>query len=170
MRRRRVLALAATAAGTATAGCLGGAFGSPAPDTGEGTPSYERTTVTVLDGDGTELATVRVRIADTREKRYLGLSATGSLGEDEGMLFVHDSEGEYAYVMREMDFPLDIVFVGADRVITRIHHAPLPPEGTSGGDLTRYRGRGKYVLEVPKGYTTDRGIEAGHRLRIAADV
>jgi hypothetical protein len=69
-----------------------------------------------------------------------------------------------------MDFPLDIVFVDADRTITRIHHAPLPPEGTTGGDLTRYRGRGKYVLEVPKGYTTARGIEEGDRIRVAADL
>jgi hypothetical protein len=109
---------------------------------------------------------VTVRVADTRSKRYTGLSDTDSLGANEGMLFVHDEEGEYAYVMREMAFPLDIVFVDSEGTITAIHHAQLPPEGTSGGDLTRYRGRGQYVLEVPYNYTVERGIEVGDRLRI----
>jgi hypothetical protein len=131
------------------------------------TGEYDRTTVTAVDGgSGETLATVQVRVADTQSKRYTGLSDTDSLGENEGMLFVHGREGEYAYVMREMAFPLDIVFVDATGTITRIHHAELPPEGTSGDDLTRYPGRGKYVLEVPYGYTDDRGIEVGDRLRI----
>ena len=130
---------------------------------------YDRTTVTAVDADtGETLATVEVRIADTRSKRYTGLSDTDSLGANEGMLFVHDREDEYAYVMREMAFPLDIVFVDADGTVTRIHHADRPPAGTSGDDLTRYPGRGKYVLEVPQGYTDDRGIEVGDRLRIPA--
>ena len=130
---------------------------------------YDRTTVTAVDADtGETLATVEVRIADTRSKRYTGLSDTDSLGANEGMLFVHDREDDYAYVMREMAFPLDIVFVDADGTVTRIHHADLPPAGTDGDDLTRYAGRGKYVLEVPQGYTDDRGIEVGDRLRIPA--
>ena len=129
------------------------------------TGEYDRTTVTAVDAEsGADLASVQVRIADTQGKRYTGLSDTESLGENEGMLFVHDEEGEYAYVMREMAFPLDIVFVDANGTVTRIHHAELPAEGTT--DLTRYPGRGKYVLEVPYGYTDDNGIEVGDRLRI----
>jgi uncharacterized membrane protein (UPF0127 family) len=131
------------------------------------TGEYDRTTVTAVDAEsGEELATVRVRVADTQSKRYTGLSDTESLGANEGMLFVHDTEDEYAYVMREMAFPLDIVFVDANGTVTRIHHAELPPEGTSGSDLTRYPGQGKYILEVPYGYTDEHGIEVGDRLRI----
>jgi len=128
---------------------------------------YDRTTVTAVDAEsGESLATVQVRVADTRQKRYVGLSETDELGADEGMLFVHDDEGEYAYVMRGMAFPLDIVFVDADGTVTRIHRAELSPAGGSGSDRTRYRGRGKYVLEVPLGYTDEHGIEPGDRLRI----
>jgi hypothetical protein len=129
---------------------------------------YERTTVTVVEGETNEtLATVDARVADTFEKRYTGLSNTESLGPNEGMLFVHDSEDSRAYVMRKMDFPIDIVFVDANGTITEIHHAELPPEGTSEGDLKRYSGTGKYVLEVPYGFTNDSCIEEGDRIRIA---
>jgi len=128
---------------------------------------YDRATVVVVDadGDGSELARVDVRVADTTGKRYTGLSNTESLGEDEGMLFVHESADEYAYVMREMAFPLDIIFADPDGVVTTVHSAPLPPEGTEGGDLKQYRGRGQFVLEVPMGYADDHCIAAGDRLR-----
>jgi hypothetical protein len=55
-----------------------------------------------------------------------------------------------------------MVFVAADGTITTIHHAPLE----SGGDLTQYSGRAKYVLEVPMGYTNRTGVEVGDRVRI----
>ncbi|WP_224270156.1 DUF192 domain-containing protein [Haloprofundus salinisoli] len=133
------------------------------PDSNE----YETTTVTVVDGvNGTELAAVDVRIADTYNKRYTGLSNTTSLDDGEGMLFIHDSEDEYSYVMRNMDFPLDIVFVDANGTITQIHHATLDPSGASEGQLTRYTGYGQYVLEVPMGYTNRTGVSEGDRLLI----
>ncbi|MGM0591239.1 MAG: DUF192 domain-containing protein [Halobacteriota archaeon] len=125
---------------------------------------YERTTVTVVDENGTTLAAVDARVADTTRKRYVGLSNTESLGSNEGMLFVHPSVDTHAYVMRDMDFPLDIVFADADGTIATIHHARLPPPGTGESALTRYRGRAKYVLEVPYGYTNQTGIEVGDRL------
>ncbi|MFB6123631.1 MAG: DUF192 domain-containing protein [Haloferacaceae archaeon] len=142
--------------------------GSPAAAATDGTTAtpadgYERTTVTFVDENGTELATVRVRIADTTIKRYIGLSNTESLDAGEGMLFVHESEGTHAYVMRKMDFPLDIVFVDASGTVTTVHHAPLP---SGEGDLKRYRGRGKYVVEVPMGYANETGISAGDRMVI----
>jgi uncharacterized membrane protein (UPF0127 family) len=126
--------------------------------------SYATTTVDLVAENGTTLATVDVWVADTFAKRYTGLSDTTALKEGEGMLFVHESEGNHAYVMRNMDFPLDMVFVAENGTITRIHHAPLPPEGTSGSDLTQYSGRARYVLEVPMGYTNRTGVEAGDRM------
>jgi uncharacterized membrane protein (UPF0127 family) len=132
--------------------------------------AYDRTTVELVDVSGESLAEIDVRIADTREKRYLGLSATESLDAREGMLFVHDSEGRYAYVMRDMDFPLDIVFVAPDGTVTTIHHATLPPEGTSESQLTRYPGRGKYVLEVPMGTANETGLDEGDRVVIPDSV
>jgi uncharacterized membrane protein (UPF0127 family) len=163
--RRRLATVAFAVVAVLALGALAVATNPGLLPTGE----YNRTTVTAVDAEsGEDLASVQVRIADTQGKRYTGLSDTESLGENEGMLFVHDEEGEYAYVMREMAFPLDIVFVDANGTVTRIHHAELPPDGTSGDDLTRYPGRGKYILEVPYGYTDDNGIEVGDRLRIPA--
>ena len=127
------------------------------------------TTVAVRgsDADAT-LGTVDVRIADTGTKRYVGLSETDELEPDEGMLFVHDEVGTYAYVMRNMSFPLDIIFVDADGTITTIHHASLPPPGDE--TLRRYEGRGKYVLEVNRGWTNRTGVAVGDRVELPGGV
>jgi len=148
-----------TGAGTATAGSTGS--GTASPTAGR----YDHATVTVLDENGTELGAVRVALADTPEKRYTGLSKTESLPADRGMLFTYDEQGNHTYVMREMSFGIDIVYIDANGTIRRIHHAPEPPEGEDGEDY-RYPGVGKYVLEVNYEWTTRHGIEPGDRVRI----
>jgi len=151
-----------------------------------GTGEYDRGTVTVHEGNATagestatdgnattvavteRKASVEVRIADTFNQRYVGLSETAELGPNEGMLFVHDEEAEYAYVMRNMSFPLDIIFIDANGTITTIHHAPLPPEGTEESELKRYEGRGKYVLEVNRGWANRTNVSVGDQVQLPA--
>ena len=124
----------------------------------------ERTTVAFVDGETEDrLATVSVTVSDSWYERYTGLSDTESLGEDEGMLFVHPSEGEHGYVMRDMDFPIDMVFVAENGTITAIHHAELPPEGE---ESPSYEGYGKYVVELPYEYTVEHDIEVGDQVQI----
>ncbi|WP_226040394.1 DUF192 domain-containing protein [Natrinema sp. DC36] len=119
------------------------------------------------DGDaGPEpKAVVDVEIADDRQERYTGLSDHESLEPGNGMLFVHNQERDLTYVMREMDFDIDIIFINADREITTIHHARAPGPDEDGNDL-EYSGRGKWVLEVPRGYANETGIEVGDEVEI----
>lgn len=128
--------------------------------------AYDHTTVTVVDSEtGEELGTVEAAVADTYRKKYTGLSKTESLPEDRGMLFPYDSEGSRTYVMRNMDFGIDIVYVGANGTITKIHHAPEPPEGKDGENY-HYPGTGQYVLEVNYEWTTRHNVTEGDTVRI----
>lgn len=127
---------------------------------------YERTTVTIVDDNGTELATVDVQVADSRDKRRIGLSRTDSLANGTGMLFVHDSTDSRRYHMRNMTIGLDIAFVDSDGTITEIHDAPEPAVGGTGP----YRGRGQYVLEVPRGWLNATGASVGDTVEIAESV
>jgi len=126
--------------------------------------SYDQTTVTVVDDEtGEELGRVEAAIADNASLRYTGLSDTDELPEDRGMLFTYDDDRELTYVMRNMSFDLDIVFVYGNGTIESIHHkrAPAPDED---GESIRASGEGQYVLEVNRGWTTERGVEEGDRL------
>jgi uncharacterized membrane protein (UPF0127 family) len=130
----------------------------PLVDSGE----YERATVSLVDENGTDLAEVDVRVADTRDKRRIGLSRTDSLADGEGMLFVHSEPDSYGYVMRNMSFGLDIIFVDIDGTVTTIHDAPEP----DGEYEETYAGYGRYVLEVPRGYADRVGLSEGDRVEI----
>ncbi|SDF70260.1 hypothetical protein SAMN04488067_10782 [Halorubrum xinjiangense] len=154
---RRLVGVAAALALIALAG-IGVAAANPALlITG-----YDTATVEAVDGEtGESLATVEARVADGFVKRYVGLSATDALDDGEGMLFVHGESAERAYVMRDMAFALDIVFVDANGTVTTVHEAA--PESQP---LTRYEGTGRYVLEVPRGWSDRHGVEPGDRLVI----
>lgn len=124
---------------------------------------YEWTQVRMHDANGTELGGVVVRIADTSELRYIGLSETAELPRGQGMLFVYEESGEHRYVMRDMAFPLDILFVDRTGTVTSIHRSAMPEDPVE----TRYAGHGRYVLEVPGGYSNATGIEVGDRIAVA---
>jgi hypothetical protein len=110
---------------------------------------------------------VEVRIADTAEKRRIGLSETASLAAGEGMLFVHPDSGRHSYWMRGMSFPIDIVFATADGEVTTIHHAATPDQLDGYGE---FPGRGRYVLEVPRGHTNATGLGVGDCLAVPPGV
>ncbi|MFC6766907.1 DUF192 domain-containing protein [Natrinema soli] len=117
------------------------------------------------DAERESKAVVDVEIADDRQERHTGLSDHESLESGNGMLFIHNQEQDLTYVMREMDFDIDIIFINADREITTIHHARAPGPDEDGNDL-QYSGRGKWVLEVPRGYANETGIEVGDEVEI----
>ncbi len=125
-----------------------------------GESQYEGGTVVVSDENGTEKAVIDVEVADTRQERFTGLSDHESLADGDGMWFVYDGESQHTYVMRRMDFPLDIIFVGADGRINSIHHRRAPGPNEDGNEITA-TGTGQYVLEVPRGYANETGIEVG---------
>ncbi len=187
MRRRGLLtAIGATSIG-GLAGCTGGpvveettgteggenggaddAQGTDAgdDDTASEWPSepyadYDTTRVTVRTPEGETLGTVTAAIARTRDQRYLGLSDATSLPEDAGMLFVYEEPRDrLTFVMREMDFGIDIVYADADGTITGIHNAPAPGPNEDGNEQ-QYPGSGQYVLEVPYKWTDRNGVDAG---------
>ena len=173
---RTFLAMALVAL-AATAGCVGpfadGGTGAdptltpddePTPTPTPVHPNYEQTTVTVLDGEtGEELGRVEAAIADDQSLRYTGLSETDRLPEDRGMLFVYEAERSLTYVMRNMSFDLDIIFVYGNGTVESIHERPAPEAGEDGNSI-RASGEGQYVLEVNRGWSEERGVEAGDRL------
>jgi len=114
-------------------------------------------TAAIYDENGDYLESVEGNVAVTWREQYIGLSNTDSLEDGHGMIFLHDTEREHTYVMRDMAFPIDIVFIDKEGRITVIHHVELENKEP----LAEYRGQSKYVLEVPYHWTTENGIDVG---------
>lgn len=116
----------------------------------------------VTDCAGGVKGRLTVGVAETFGQRYVGLSRTASLGPDEGLLFPYDEEASHRIEMRNMDFGLDIVYVGADGAITAIQTLEAPE-----GPLEYYllyastHAIGQYVVEVPASWTARHDVSVG---------
>ena len=64
--------------------------------------------------------TIAVEIADTPVSRKQGLSGRNALGYNQGMLFVYGEPGNYSFWMKDMKFPIDIIWIGKDKRIVDI--------------------------------------------------
>ncbi len=58
-----------------------------------------------------------VSLADTEPKRLRGLSGRRELNAGSGMWFVFPSPSYYGFWMQEMNFPIDLIWVGANRKV-----------------------------------------------------
>ena len=116
--------------------------------------------VDFLDRDGEVISTVRVAIADTENKRNLGLMNVHDLPEDGGMLFLFDDEEERSFWMANTPLPLDIIYVNRNKEIVKIYHRTNPyserllPSGEPA----------QYVVEVNGGYAREHDIREGMRI------
>lgn len=111
--------------------------------------------VTVRIGDGVYL----VQVAKTPEAREKGLSETANLRENAGMLFIYDTEDKWAMWMKDMNYPIDIIWLDKDKKIVYIVKN-APPESYPFESFTPKQDA-KYVLEVPAGTVGKKAISIG---------
>ena len=102
-----------------------------------------------------------VDISDNKCKEELGLSGRKSMTDSEGMLFSFDTIGNYGFWMKDMSFPLDIIWldeqfniVGA---VEKIDPGTYP--NIFGADY-----KAKYVLEVISGTLSKNNIKVGDKI------
>jgi len=106
-------------------------------------------------------AAFTVDVADTPELRGLGLMNRPSMPATVGMLFVYDAPQSVAFWMKNTLIPLDMVFVGPEGKVLRIHENAQPLDLTTipGGDGVQY------VLEINGGLARVFGIGPGDEMR-----
>ncbi len=114
----------------------------------------------VIVGD----AIFMVDVAEKSEERAQGLSGRPSLGEGMGMLFIFEEESAHPFWMKEMQFPLDFLWIDGGCTVADITvDVPQPAEGTELSELPTYRPEVpvKFVLEINAREAAARGISKG---------
>ena len=115
--------------------------------------------------DGSAIA---VDVAATPNLRERGLSGRKGLETGKGMLFIFPQKDRYGFWMKEMRFPIDILWLEDGRLIDIIENVPVPD---STGQLITYHPLApiNQVLELPAGDVARRGIRLGDKLTISVD-
>jgi len=112
-------------------------------------------------------ASFAVELAATPAQRAQGLSGRSPLATGTGMLFVFEEERRHSFWMKDMRFPLDILWIDSQCVLADItENAPKPEPDQALNDLPTFAPAApvKYVLEVNGGIARQAGVRRGDRV------
>lgn len=108
---------------------------------------------------------VKVDLATTPEEREKGLSGREMLGENEGLLFVFETPGKYQFWMRDMNFPIDMIWIDSNfNSIVYIQKDATPESFPKAFGPGPEDGEATYVLEVPAGFSEKNSLKVGDRV------
>lgn len=111
---------------------------------------------------------ISVEVVKSLKERQKGLSNRNSLVEYEGMLFIFEEDKQPVFWMKDMKFPIDIIWIDDFRIAKIDNNIPPPVPGTTDEQLVRYRPNQPidYVLEVNAGFTDKQDILVGDYVQI----
>jgi hypothetical protein len=167
MRRKHLVAgtagalvLGALTSGCATDGANGedlGGRGEPIQETGGGDQAEAPGELVPIRVGGIE---IQVEIADSEAERSRGLMFRESLPENQGMLFVYDTQREtLGFWMRNTLIPLDIAYADREGRIVDIRQMEPRDERTVSSAAPAM-----YALEMNQGWFEKNGVRVGDRI------
>lgn len=107
---------------------------------------------------------IKLEVSDTRRQRQQGLSGRASLAPDRGMLFLYKLSGEYGFWMKDMNFPIDIIWLNKNNEVVTI----LPKVSPDTFPRIFYpTDSARKVLEVSAGVANELGIKQGDQLNVS---
>lgn len=106
---------------------------------------------------------IAVAVADTPALRNRGLSGRKELKENEGMLFNFPEPGLYGFWMKDMYFPIDVIWFDANRQIIDVWENATPD---SFPQTYTPHSFAQFVLEVPAGFFSSHHLKVGNILGI----
>lgn len=123
--------------------------------------SIDKSKNIVIQKDYIEINDTKIEIEYSRsaEEKKQGLSDRESLCGNCGMLFVYNDYENLAFWMKNMHFPLDIIWI-RDNKILKISN-DLPPEGEKPEKTYSADEPVNFVLEVNAGFCENNGINVG---------
>lgn len=110
--------------------------------------------------------TFNLLLAKTDKEKRIGLSEKKSLPENSGMLFVFEKPDYYSLWMKEMQFPIDIIFIKENKIVTI--YASLKPPKTQDESLPIYKPAepADMVLEINSGLAQKYNLKKGDEVKL----
>ncbi len=107
---------------------------------------------------------IPVEIADTPEEQALGLGKRPSLPQDQGLFFVFDAPSQVGIWMKDMQFPIDVLWIDANGAVIDIKENMTPD---SYPEVFMPASPALYVLEVNAGFVHRHNISVGEKVTLA---
>ena len=106
--------------------------------------------------------TFRADLAVTDHDRQKGLGGTDELSHSEALLMVFEHEDKWSIWMKDVDYPIDIVWINDNKQVVDSVKSAQPDSYPS-----KYvpRRDARYVLELPEGSIKQYGINVGSSIK-----
>jgi len=107
--------------------------------------------------------TFSVEVATTSAQQASGLSGRASLPQNQGMLFNFPVADRYPFWMKDMKFPLDMLFIHNNKIVTIFQNVPAPKDPNNTNTLPIYApdSPANQVLEINAGLSKKYGFKKG---------
>ncbi len=110
---------------------------------------------------------VYAEVVDTPQSRAKGLSGRASLADDEGMLFIFEHPGKYGFWMKDMLFPIDMIWISENGTVMHIERNVSPESYLQNPPKTFInKADAKYVLELAAGRAEKMGVYLGVKVNL----
>jgi len=106
-----------------------------------------------------------IETVKSEKDKQIGLTKYKSIKENQGMLFAFDTENKYSFWMKNMKFPIDIIFINNDEIVDYVENATPPAPDT---EPATYEPQlpVNYVLEIKSGLVKKYNIKTGDKISI----
>lgn len=110
---------------------------------------------------------LNVLVAKTLYQQHKGLGGREEPKGFSGMIFPYSYSAKHAMMMREMEFPIDIIWLNNGKVVDLAPNVPIEP-GVPEEQLKKYypRADANLVLELPAGWSEENELKIGDKLQI----
>jgi hypothetical protein len=105
-------------------------------------------------------------VATTSAQQQQGLSDRKSLAQDHGMLFTFSTAQRYPFWMKDMEFPLDILFINNNKIVTIFQNIPVPQQGKTNLPVYVPSAPANQVLEINAGLAKKYDFQKGDTVTV----
>jgi uncharacterized membrane protein (UPF0127 family) len=105
-------------------------------------------------------------IAKTDTEKEIGLSKYKNIPQNFGMLFPFGKPDYYSFWMKNMKFPIDIIFIRNNKIVTIFKNASPPKSNNELLPIYRNQNLSDTVLEINTGFSDKYNFKTGDLVKI----
>lgn len=110
--------------------------------------------------------TFYVDVAKTSDQKQKGLSIYKSLPENKGMIFIFSSEDYYPFWMKDMKFPIDIIYIKDNRIVDIFKNVSPPKNQNEELEIVKPQEKANKVLEINANLSDRYNLKKGDLIKI----
>lgn len=106
-------------------------------------------------------------IVKSGKDQQVGLAKYKQIAKDFGMLFIFNNKGYYSFWMKDMKFPIDIIFISDNKITTIFKNIDYPKNGNNNLQSYKPDTPADMVFEVNAGISDKYNFQKGDSVKIS---